>query len=129
MIQGFLETFDAMPNGGYGGTYQGRRYRITKTQMSGGRSQKLEAEELGGNDYWETGTARPDLVLADLVREHFDLRPKGLIEMLDLKRPIYRDTAAYGHFGRTEEAFSWERTDMADTLRDAAGLQPKENVV
>ena len=51
MIDGFLKTFDAMPNGGYGGTFQGRRYRITKTQMSGGRSQKLEAEELGGNDY------------------------------------------------------------------------------
>ena len=47
----FVATFDALPTGGYGGTYQGRRYRITKTQMAAGRSQKLEAEELGGSDY------------------------------------------------------------------------------
>lgn len=51
MTPGFVETFDSLPTGGYGGTYQGRRYRITKTQMAAGRSQKLEAEELGGNDY------------------------------------------------------------------------------
>jgi S-adenosylmethionine synthetase len=57
--------------------------------------------------------------IVQLVREHFDLRPKGLIDMLDLKRPIYRDTAAYGHFGRTEEAFSWERTDKAEALAAA----------
>ncbi len=57
--------------------------------------------------------------LVQLVREHFDLRPRGLIAMLDLKRPIYEATAAYGHFGRTEEAFTWERTDKADVLRDA----------
>jgi S-adenosylmethionine synthetase len=55
----------------------------------------------------------------ELVREHFDLRPKGLIEMLDLKRPIYRQTAAYGHFGREGEDFTWERTDRADALRSA----------
>lgn len=47
----FLVAFDALPSGGYGGTFDGRRYRVTKTQMSNGRSQKLEAEELGGNDY------------------------------------------------------------------------------
>ena len=57
-----------------------------------------------------------------LVREHFDLRPIGLITMLDLIRPIYQATAAYGHFGREEPEFTWERTDMADTLRDAAGI-------
>ena len=51
MTPGFVETFDSLPTGGYGGTYQGRRYRITKTQMAAGRSPKLEAEELGGNDY------------------------------------------------------------------------------
>ena len=51
MTPGFIETFDALPTGGYGGTYQGRRYRITKTQMAAGRSQKFEAEELGGTDY------------------------------------------------------------------------------
>jgi S-adenosylmethionine synthetase len=60
--------------------------------------------------------------IVELVREHFDLRPKGLVSMLDLLRPIYKATAAYGHFGRTEEAFSWEQTDKAEILREAAGL-------
>ncbi|MDJ0860823.1 MAG: methionine adenosyltransferase [Gammaproteobacteria bacterium] len=60
--------------------------------------------------------------LVDLVREHFDLRPKGLIATLDLIRPMYERTAAYGHFGRENEGFSWERTDKVDILRDAAGL-------
>jgi S-adenosylmethionine synthetase len=66
-----------------------------------------------------TGRLREERLI-QLVREHFDLRPRGLIAMLDLKRPIYESTAAYGHFGRTEEAFTWERTDKADALRDAA---------
>ncbi|MCH2099540.1 MAG: methionine adenosyltransferase domain-containing protein, partial [Pseudomonadales bacterium] len=57
--------------------------------------------------------------IVGLVREHFDLCPKGLISMLDLKRPIYRDTAAYGHFGREEPQFTWEQTDRADALRAA----------
>ena len=58
-----------------------------------------------------------------LIREHFDLRPKGIIEDLDLLRPIYRPTAAYGHFGRNEDGlFPWEQTDKADALRAAAGL-------
>jgi S-adenosylmethionine synthetase len=66
------------------------------------------------------GTGRiSDEQIATLVREHFDLRPKGLIDMLDLKRPIYRSTAAYGHFGREREDFTWERTDKADALRSA----------
>ncbi len=60
--------------------------------------------------------------LVELVREHFDLRPRGIIHMLDLLRPIYQATAAYGHFGREEESFSWERTDKAEALREAAGL-------
>ena len=60
-----------------------------------------------------------DTAIADLVREHFDLRPKGLIEMLDLKRPIYRQTAAYGHFGRELADFTWERTDRAQALKAA----------
>lgn len=63
-----------------------------------------------------------DARIVELVREHFELRPKGLIKMLDLIRPIYLPTAAYGHFGREEPEFSWERTDKADALRDAAGL-------
>ena len=57
-----------------------------------------------------------------IIREHFELRPKGLIKMLDLIKPIYRDTAAYGHFGRDEPEFTWERTDKAQALRAAAGL-------
>ncbi|GAB1266829.1 methionine adenosyltransferase [Aurantivibrio infirmus] len=60
-----------------------------------------------------------DEKISQLVREHFDLRPYGLIEMLQLKRPIYRDTAAYGHFGREEENFTWEKTDKAELLKSA----------
>ena len=60
-----------------------------------------------------------DEAIEVLVREHFDLRPRGLIEMLDLKRPIYRATAAYGHFGREEPNFTWEQTDKADALKRA----------
>jgi S-adenosylmethionine synthetase len=60
-----------------------------------------------------------DAVIVALIREHFDLRPKGLIAMLDLKRPIYQQTAAYGHFGRELPNFTWERTDRAEALRNA----------
>ena len=63
-----------------------------------------------------------DEKLSALVAEHFDLRPKGIIQMLDLLRPIYSKTAAYGHFGRDEPEFTWERTDKAQALRAAAGL-------
>ena len=65
-----------------------------------------------------TGKLSDDEIVA-LVREHFDLRPQGLIEMLNLKRPIYRPTAAYGHFGREEDNFTWEKTDKADVLKAA----------
>jgi len=68
-----------------------------------------------------TGVVSDELI-AELVREHFDLRPRGLISMLDLLRSIYRPTAAYGHFGREEPEFTWERTDKVEVLRDAAGL-------
>ncbi len=63
-----------------------------------------------------------DEQIAKLVQEHFDLRPKGIVQMLDLLRPIYGKTAAYGHFGREEPEFSWEATDKALLLREAAGL-------
>ena len=63
-----------------------------------------------------------DEKLAELVMELFDLRPKGIVQMLDLLRPIYAKTAAYGHFGREEPEFSWERTDKSAALRAAAGL-------
>ena len=65
-----------------------------------------------------TGQVADDRI-EQLIREHFDLRPSGLIAMLDLKRPIYQSTAAYGHFGRTENDFTWERTDRAETLANA----------
>ncbi len=60
--------------------------------------------------------------LTELVRAHFDLRPKGIVKMLDLLRPIYRKSAAYGHFGREDDEFTWEKTDKAAVLRAAAGL-------
>ena len=66
------------------------------------------------------GTGKlPDSEIVALIREHFDLRPRGLIEMLDLRRPIYQATASYGHFGREEENFTWERTDKAAELKKA----------
>jgi S-adenosylmethionine synthetase len=68
-----------------------------------------------------TGVISDDKIAA-LVNEHFDLRPKGIIQMLNLLRPIYEKTAAYGHFGRDEPEFTWESTDRAAALRAAAGL-------
>jgi S-adenosylmethionine synthetase len=72
---------------------------------------------------WVTtqGTGKvSDARIAELVQQHFDLRPKGIVRMLDLLRPIYRKTAAYGHFGRDEPEFSWERTDRAEALKASA---------
>ena len=60
------------------------------------------------------------------MEEHFDLRPGAFREYLDLHRPIYQKTAAYGHFGREDHDFTWEKTDKADTLREAAGLGERE---
>src|SRR5450756_865023 len=69
------------------------------------------------------GTGRiPDSRITDLVRGHFKLTPRGIMEELDLRRPIYRKTAAFGHFGRTDPDFTWERTDRASALRSDAGL-------
>jgi S-adenosylmethionine synthetase len=73
--------------------------------------------------YTEGTGVIPDEKIAQLVQQHFDLRPKGIVKMLDLLRPIYAKTAAYGHFGREEPEFSWEATDKAATLREAAGLR------
>ncbi|PAT35174.1 methionine adenosyltransferase [Vandammella animalimorsus] len=73
--------------------------------------------------YTEGTGVIPDEQIAQLVQEHFDLRPRGIIEMLDLRRPIYEKTAAYGHFGRDEPEFTWEATDKAQALRAAAGLK------
>ena len=70
----------------------------------------------------------PSAQIEELVREHFDLRPAAILRDLDLKRPIYRKTAAYGHFGRDDHDFTWERTDKADALREAAGVTASARV-
>jgi S-adenosylmethionine synthetase len=72
--------------------------------------------------YTESTGRIPDAEIAKLVNTHFDLRPKGIIQMLDLLRPIYTKTAAYGHFGRDEPEFTWEAIDKVGVLRAAAGL-------
>ncbi len=72
-------------------------------------------------DSFGTG-AIPDERFTGLVRENFPLTPRGIIDHLNLRRPIYRKTAAFGHFGRTEDTFSWEKTDKAEALKEQAGL-------
>ncbi|HET6893016.1 MAG TPA: methionine adenosyltransferase [Pyrinomonadaceae bacterium] len=70
-----------------------------------------------------SGTGRvADKVLSKLVRENFELTPRGIIDLLKLRRPVYKATAAYGHFGREENGFTWEKTDRAESLRAAAGI-------
>ena len=104
---------------------------IAKNIVAAGLARKTEVQLA-----YAIGVAEPVSVMADtfgtaaiseekitaLIREYFSLTPKGIIEALDLRRPIYKDTAAYGHFGRSGPGFSWERTDRADALRKAAGL-------
>jgi S-adenosylmethionine synthetase len=104
---------------------------IAKNVVAAGLARKVEVQLA-----YAIGVAEPVSVMADtfgtavvsdekiteLVREYFSLTPKGIIETLDLRRPIYKDTAAYGHFGRSGPSFTWERTDRADALRRAAGL-------
>jgi S-adenosylmethionine synthetase len=69
------------------------------------------------------GTEKVDpAVIPDLIRAHFKLTPRGIIESLDLRRPIYKKTAAFGHFGRMEPEFTWERTDKAAALRSEAAI-------
>jgi S-adenosylmethionine synthetase len=69
------------------------------------------------------GTGRvPDRKITEMIGAHFKLTPRGIMEELDLRRPIYRKTAAFGHFGRTEPEFTWERTDRAEAMRADAGL-------
>ncbi|MEX2488312.1 MAG: methionine adenosyltransferase [Pseudomonadales bacterium] len=107
-------------------TYAGRY--VAKNIVAAGLADRCEiqisyaigvAEPTSINiDTFGTGKL-PEDDIAELVRENFDLRPKGLVAMLDLKRPIYRKTAAYGHFGRTDPDFTWEKTDKADALRKA----------
>ncbi len=111
------------------GAYMARY--IAKNIVAAGLADKVEIQLA-----YAIGVPEPVSILADtfgtgridegrmesLIRENFPLNPKGMIEHLDLKRPIFQKTAAYGHFGRTEAEFSWEKTDKADTLREQAGL-------
>jgi S-adenosylmethionine synthetase len=104
---------------------------IAKNIVAAGLARKAEVQLA-----YAIGVAEPVSVMADtfgtaavseekitaLIREYFSLTPKGIIEALDLRRPIYKDTAAYGHFGRSGAGFTWEHTDRADALRKAAGL-------
>ena len=110
---------------------------VAKNVVAAGLAEKCEIQVA-----YAIGVARPVSLMIDtsgtavipeediekLVLEHFDLRPKAIIQGLDLLRPIYRNTAAYGHFGRTEPEFTWEYTDKAELLRDAAGLGSQEAV-
>ena len=111
------------------GSYMARH--IAKNVVAAGLAKRCEAQIA-----YAIGVAEPVSVLVDLkgtgklsetrvreiVREVFDLRPRAIIGYLDLLRPIYRKTAAYGHFGRGEPEFSWEKTNMADAIREKAGL-------
>ncbi|MAW43502.1 MAG: methionine adenosyltransferase [Gammaproteobacteria bacterium TMED243] len=134
-----VDTYGGMARHG-GGAFSGKdpskvdrsaayagRY-VAKNIVAAGLAQRCEIQVS-----YAIGVAEPTSISVDtygtgkisdneiiqLVREHFDLRPKGLIAMLDLKRPIYQQTAAYGHFGRTGDDFTWERTDKADALAAA----------
>ncbi|HMK59972.1 MAG TPA: methionine adenosyltransferase [Dissulfurispiraceae bacterium] len=111
------------------GSYMGRY--IAKNLVAAGIAERLEVQiayAIGVPDPVSIfidsfGTGKvPDARIVSLIREHFSLTPKSIIETLDLRRPIFKKTAAYGHFGRTEPEFTWERTDKADALKKAAGL-------
>ena len=109
--------------------YAGRY--VAKNIVAAGLAEKCEVQVA-----YAIGVAQPVSVMVNtfgtgkiaeekieaLVSEHFDLRPKGIVQSLDLLRPIYKASAAYGHFGRTEDQFTWERTDKAEALKAAAGL-------
>ncbi|MBF0566212.1 MAG: methionine adenosyltransferase [Nitrospirae bacterium] len=111
------------------GAYMARY--IAKNIVAAGIADRVEVQVA-----YAIGVAQPLSILADtggtgkipnekivkLIREHFDLTPKGIIEKLNLRRPIFKKTAAYGHFGRKDPDFTWEHTDMAETLKKEAGL-------
>ncbi len=110
-------------------SYMGRH--IAKNLVAAGLARKCEVQVA-----YAIGVAEPVSILVDflntgkidesdaikIVREVFDLRPAGIIKYLDLKRPIYRKTAAYGHFGRNDPDFTWEKTNKADEIREKAGI-------
>jgi S-adenosylmethionine synthetase len=140
-----VDTYGGMARHG-GGAFSGKdptkvdrsaayaaRY-VAKNLVSAGLADRVELQVA-----YAIGVARPVSIEVDcfgtervplgkieeLVREHFDLRPGAILRDLDLLRPIYAKTAAYGHFGRSDHDFSWERTDKAEELRVAAGLTPE----
>ncbi|MGB5177803.1 MAG: methionine adenosyltransferase [Gammaproteobacteria bacterium] len=144
-----VDTYGGMARHG-GGAFSGKdpskvdrsaayasRY-VAKNIVAGGLAERCEiqlsyaigvAEPTSINvETFGTGLVEEDR-LVELIREHFDLRPRGLVAMLDLLKPGYKATAAYGHFGREDEDFSWEKTDKADILREAAGLHNTDNAV
>jgi len=108
---------------------------IAKNLVAAGLARKVEVQLA-----YAIGVAEPVSVMADtfgtgaisdekltaIIRENFSLTPRGIIETLDLRRPVYRATAAYGHFGRREPGFTWEETGKSEALRQAAGLSPAE---
>jgi S-adenosylmethionine synthetase len=137
-----VDTYGGMARHG-GGAFSGKdptkvdrsgayaaRY-VAKNIVAGGLAEKCEVQIS-----YAIGVARPVSIMVEtfgtekvaqeliesLVAKHFDLRPAGIIKMLDLRRPIYKQTAAYGHFGRTDVDLPWEKTDKAETLRKEAGL-------
>ena len=104
---------------------------VANNIVAGGLADKCEVQvaySIGDADpfsaqVWTFGTNKvPEERIQELILQHFDLTPKGMIEHLDLRRPIYAKTSAYGHFGRSDPDFTWERTDMAEVLKEAAGL-------
>jgi S-adenosylmethionine synthetase len=144
-----VDTYGGMGRHG-GGAFSGKdptkvdrsaaymaRY-IAKTIVAAGLAERCEiqlAYAIGVSepvsvhvDTQGTGQA-PDALIAELVRRHFPLTPSGIIRHLDLRRPIYRKTASGGHFGRSEPEFTWERTDKANVLRDAANALTTESVI
>ncbi len=143
-----VDTYGGMARHG-GGAFSGKdpskvdrsaayaaRY-VAKNLVAGGLADRLEVQVA-----YAIGVARPVSVMieafgtervavakiAELVAEHFDLRPGAFRRDLNLHRPIYQKTAAYGHFGREDATFTWEKTDKADALREAAGLEQREMV-
>ena len=141
-----VDTYGGMARHG-GGAFSGKdpskvdrsaayasRY-VAKNIVAGGLAERCEIQVS-----YAIGVAEPTSIsvetfgtglieedrLVELIREHFDLRPRGLVAMLDLLKPGYKATAAYGHFGREDSDFSWEKTDKADMLREAAGLHNTE---
>ena len=138
-----VDTYGGMARHG-GGAFSGKdpskvdrsaayaaRY-VAKNIVAAGLADKCEVQVS-----YAIGVAKPTSISVDsfgtgkvadeklekLIREFFDLRPYGILTMLDLVRPIYRETSVYGHFGREEENFTWEKTDRADELREAAGIK------